>query len=751
MTTYNNSLTGISSGTAITTGNSGGTSGTAFNAVAGSVTVNTSADLTAAYDRGFIAALSTSSASYVAWTTTTQTEGYIRFYFRVAGTPPATVRLARGYSGSTIRWEVRLTTGLVVMMTKEDGNTVAQTASAISTNTIYRVEVGLTGSGADLHVYAGEGTSELSNTDFDTAYVSGTWSQVRFGAMTSANQTYSVDLAGLGWRDTGGLLGAIPAGTDYTRPLSEAVGVADAQTMVRTMALSDATGVTDAQAAARTMALGEAVGATDARSRGFGLFPTGATGVTDTRSLGRALALSEAVGTDEGGTPELRYPRNLGDATGVTDSAAVNVGWRLGLTEAVGNTDAVGRGYGYALSGAVGATDARTAARSLSLSDAVGATELYGQGKSIAQGDAAGVTDQAVTKQGRRLAVGDPAGVTDARTLAGTVANVVLHLTEAVGLTNTGSVAPAQAVSAGTVGVTNTGVPTWELAVSAGTLGMVDRLGAQGVPWQVSLTDRVGLTNTGIPTHTKSYSAGTIHLTDPNEERDVSETVPEPVGVADLVPQSRLLVITDRAGVVETFTETKVQPTNYRLNLAEAVGATQGYNILQTLRVAYGRVGVADTRGVYPNGPGEVYSVSLSEAVGVVNVGEVGLTQFATEGTVRVLDPGELSELSLDLYEDVAVQVEDPGPVLHHPYWLFLPPTVEEAPIGDGIPFEYFEMERGVTVLLTDGVTQEVRFPSAEQEAAADQVFRGGYEHQVDSATAALLEANGYTVAYSER
>lgn len=193
-----NSFMGIPSGTAVTTGNSGGVSGTAFDVVSGSCVVNTSADLTDAYDRGVVVSLSASTASYMAWTVPDSVDSYGRLYLRVAALPSATVRLARGYSGGTIRWELRLSTAGKLMLTNEAGQTMVESTGSLAAGTIYRVEWRPSSTSPQLRYNVGGVAGSLATTSYGNTVSTGTWTQVRIGQMVSSAQTYSLDMAALG-------------------------------------------------------------------------------------------------------------------------------------------------------------------------------------------------------------------------------------------------------------------------------------------------------------------------------------------------------------------------------------------------------------------------------------------------------------------------------------------------------------------------------------------------------------------------
>jgi len=204
-----NSFVGIASGSIITTGNSGGASGDAFDAVTGSVVTNTSADLTEAYDRGMVASLSASQNSYVSWSHADYAaNGYIRCYVRRSVTPGVTQRVARGYSGATNIWEIRWQAdGQIILANTVSGEWIQSVAGATALNTIYRVEAHLATTYGELHVYAGESVTAMTVTNQPGVPAAGTWDSTRFGLMTTSNQTMSVEVAAVaaatsGWIGT---------------------------------------------------------------------------------------------------------------------------------------------------------------------------------------------------------------------------------------------------------------------------------------------------------------------------------------------------------------------------------------------------------------------------------------------------------------------------------------------------------------------------------------------------------------------
>lgn len=76
--------------------------------------------------------------------------------------------------------------------------------------------------------------------------------------------------------------------------------------------------------------------------------------------------------------------------------------------------------------------------------------------------------------------------------------------------------------------------------------------------------------------------------------------------------------------------------------------------------------------------------------------------------------------------------------------WTFIPPTVEEGPIGEHRLFQFYKLDRGVTIVQkTTGGYAQIRYPVDDSLENYPQVYRGGYEYTVDDATReALINGN---------
>lgn len=76
--------------------------------------------------------------------------------------------------------------------------------------------------------------------------------------------------------------------------------------------------------------------------------------------------------------------------------------------------------------------------------------------------------------------------------------------------------------------------------------------------------------------------------------------------------------------------------------------------------------------------------------------------------------------------------------------YYFKPPTEEYGPAGGGRLFIRYRLTRGITVLRTNGVWSEIRFPTEDQTRAAEWVFWGGYKNPISAVQRTELIANGY-------
>jgi hypothetical protein len=76
--------------------------------------------------------------------------------------------------------------------------------------------------------------------------------------------------------------------------------------------------------------------------------------------------------------------------------------------------------------------------------------------------------------------------------------------------------------------------------------------------------------------------------------------------------------------------------------------------------------------------------------------------------------------------------------------YYFTPPTVDETPAGGPPLFNRYELNRGITVLRTNGVYSSFRYPSQTQILSAEEFYMGGTRNLINQQTADALTAQGY-------
>jgi hypothetical protein len=77
--------------------------------------------------------------------------------------------------------------------------------------------------------------------------------------------------------------------------------------------------------------------------------------------------------------------------------------------------------------------------------------------------------------------------------------------------------------------------------------------------------------------------------------------------------------------------------------------------------------------------------------------------------------------------------------------YLFRPPTVREGPAGGSRLFEFYKLDKGVTVVKRqDGSFYQVRYPSDVELLEALTYYMGGHDHTITDAEATDLTNAGY-------
>ena len=198
-----NNAEGGTNGVTVTTGNSGGSSGNAWDVV----TIGASG--TFVYDNAQIAhgSLSykiiqagTPTGIYGAWTTLfgTQTEIWGRFYLYRTGNPVGNHQVIRILTSATINATVRIeTTGLVTV--RGNGATpTTSTVSAIALNAWNRIEfhaqASSTAGVVDAKLFkTADSTTADETISVSAANTGANWSEIRYGTQNQATGTFWLD------------------------------------------------------------------------------------------------------------------------------------------------------------------------------------------------------------------------------------------------------------------------------------------------------------------------------------------------------------------------------------------------------------------------------------------------------------------------------------------------------------------------------------------------------------------------------
>ena len=77
--------------------------------------------------------------------------------------------------------------------------------------------------------------------------------------------------------------------------------------------------------------------------------------------------------------------------------------------------------------------------------------------------------------------------------------------------------------------------------------------------------------------------------------------------------------------------------------------------------------------------------------------------------------------------------------------YFFTPPTEDEGPAGGNVLFYRYKIARGITVLKSNGIYSEIRYPSQDELLEADTYYLGGHRHEISSAEYSALTTAGYS------
>lgn len=262
MTVLANSGSGGTNGVPVTTGNSGGTGNTSFDAVSDGT--NTSVDWTSANIRPsqalgivFGAAATAGQPGYVEWSTALVGSGgtggalNAGAYVHWATPPPSgtTTPLFRGLLTANQRWRVGLTpAGLVVI--NNEGNTQIGASSALTAGNLYWIEVQATGVNSppggtiEVRIHDTAGTLLQTVGPVAAADLGGPVNAIRFGigASVSPSGSYAFTMSRLMASDAG-WIGPESAGPTPAVTLGPVSGAVTDGGFAATWRLSDAAGL----------------------------------------------------------------------------------------------------------------------------------------------------------------------------------------------------------------------------------------------------------------------------------------------------------------------------------------------------------------------------------------------------------------------------------------------------------------------------------------------------------------------------
>ncbi len=225
-----NTFEGGSGGVAITVGNSGGASGTAFDQVTVSAGDGAANFDTAHPAHGGLGMLcqtgATTGEAYVMWSAAlggTFATLFDRTYLYLPALPGTQTRLIRWLSVSTVRGSVQISTAGKLLLTDSAGTTVATSATTLPTGSQFRIEAKCTGDAAagvlEAKIFLTPDATSPNETLTATALnTGGTIDRVRFGQTGTAIANVSFYLDDLGVAD-GDYLGPASAPSQY-QPLS---------------------------------------------------------------------------------------------------------------------------------------------------------------------------------------------------------------------------------------------------------------------------------------------------------------------------------------------------------------------------------------------------------------------------------------------------------------------------------------------------------------------------------------------------
>jgi hypothetical protein len=78
--------------------------------------------------------------------------------------------------------------------------------------------------------------------------------------------------------------------------------------------------------------------------------------------------------------------------------------------------------------------------------------------------------------------------------------------------------------------------------------------------------------------------------------------------------------------------------------------------------------------------------------------------------------------------------------------YIFEPPIIKEGPAGGHRLFEFYKLNRGISIVKDNGTYRQVRYLTDEDLRSYQEVYLGGNKHIVSETTKAALIAGGIDV-----
>lgn len=204
--------------------------------------------------------------------------------------------------------------------------------------------------------------------------------------------------------------------------------------------------------------------------------------------------------------------------------------------------------------------------------------------------------------------------------------------------------------------------------------------------------------------------------------RDYDKPVTDAVGVIDSVAASRNVALSDDEDVTD-------QVNTMSRGKTDAVGIREDVESRLT-KYGFTRVPIND-------------EMDVTDEISIV------MNRVRTvEDMLDLIDLSTLRSPNLKIVVTDIVGTSEPTGYPDafgwRPVWSMATPTIMEAPIGGHRLFHYYQMERGISLLITGTTVTEKRFPTVDELEAADRYYLGGHIASVDAVEAEFLTDAGY-------